>query len=307
MREIVSPIVALLTPFDVFGRIDFSAFGAYLDYLSERGVRSVVANGTTAEFASLSLDERMATVEYCRSNFDGCIINHVSSNCIGNIRVLLNHAFGLSDFALVLPPYYYANQQVDGVGAFFEAVLASADQPVFLYNFPLHTQFKISNSLVGELANRYKNLIGIKDSSGSLDVADSFAGIRSPFSVYVGNDRLGFDVLQAGLAGSVTGAGSGFPECLVKIREYYSTGAVFAAGEIQEIFNRWNTWLKEFGGNEIALTKQTVAARLPGFPVNVRPPICPLTEKDADAVNSKALTFEDELLSLFRRIIDISN
>lgn len=307
MKDIFSPIVALLTPFDGLGQVDFSSLGVYLEYLSDKGVRAVIANGTTAEFASLSLGERRNIIEYCRSNFDGCIINNVSSPCISEVRILLQHSHDLADFALILPPYYYANQQVDGARAFFDAVIASTDQPVFLYNFPLHTQFEISTSLVEQLAVQHKNLVGIKDSSGSLDVANSFVGTRSPFSIFVGNDQLGFDVLGAGLAGSVTGAGSSFPECLVKIREHYSKGEIAVARDIQGTFNQWNVWRTEFGGDEIAVTKQVVATRLGGFPANVRPPVCALSDAEADKLKSNALAFEERLYRLLKQIVDRSN
>jgi 4-hydroxy-tetrahydrodipicolinate synthase len=294
--------VALLTPFDELGRIDYSAFGRYLDYLGKRGIQTIIVNGSTAEFTSLTLDERKKNLEYCRSGFDGCLINNVSSSCIGDVQTLLNHSRSLSDFVLVLPPYYYADIHVDGARAFFEAVLASTDQPVLLYNFPRHTQFKISPELIKELKIHFKNLIGIKDSSGILNVAKSYARIQPPFSVYVGNDRLSLNVLQEGLSGSVTGAGSSFPECLVKIREYYELGATHIAREVQTFFNQWNGWRKEIGGDEIALTKQSVAARLPGFPANVRPPKCRLSDTEADMVTSKALAFADDWYKLLKQI-----
>jgi dihydrodipicolinate synthase/N-acetylneuraminate lyase len=53
-----SPIVAILTPFQTDGRIDFAALGDYLDLLAAAGVRSILVNGTTAEFGSLTGTER---------------------------------------------------------------------------------------------------------------------------------------------------------------------------------------------------------------------------------------------------------
>lgn len=301
----MSPIVALLTPFDRNGQIDFSAFCSYLTYLRDKGVKSVICNGTTAEFPSLSLDERMKLLEYCRSHFDGCIINHVSACCISDIRRLLDHSQNISDSVLLLPPYYYAKQQEEGVRAFFAAVLSSTTQPLFLYNFPLHTNFEISAALVEGLAKSHQHLVGIKDSSGNLEAASAFSNIRSPFSVYVGSDRLVCDVLQAGLAGSVTGAGNSFPECLVKIHEYFSAGAKTCAREIQELFNRWNTWRKEFDADQLALTKQAVSLRLSCFPINVRPPICPFPGAYLNKITEKVLEFEEELSGLIEKIGEI--
>lgn len=302
MTNIISPIVALLTPFNSDDQVDFAALDLYLDYLNERGIKAIVVNGTTAEFCSLSIDERKKILEFCRANFDGTIINNVSSTCLEDVKNLLRHSQNLSDYALVLPPYYYAHPKVDGVYRFFDSALASTDQPVFLYNFPLHTKFEISLSLIERLASKHDHLVGIKDSNGNLETASSFKSIRSPFFIFVGSDRLSLAVLERGLAGSITGAGSSFPECLVKIRENFSAGKMQIANEIQYLFNEWNNWRKEFGGDEIAVTKQVVATRLKGFPVNVRAPVCLLSETEVMTLKKKTLVFEEKAHSFFQQI-----
>jgi len=72
--KITGPIFAILTPFEASGKIDFTALSEYLSFLT---------NGTTAEFPSLSLEERKALVEHCRKAFDGVILNNVSACCLG--------------------------------------------------------------------------------------------------------------------------------------------------------------------------------------------------------------------------------
>jgi 4-hydroxy-tetrahydrodipicolinate synthase len=58
MVNLHSPIVALLTPFDASGEIEWQAFKTYLSSLYSWGVRTVIANGTTGEFPSLTINER---------------------------------------------------------------------------------------------------------------------------------------------------------------------------------------------------------------------------------------------------------
>jgi 4-hydroxy-tetrahydrodipicolinate synthase len=58
MVNLHGPIVALLTPFDASGEIEWQAFKTYLSSLYSWGVRTVIANGTTGEFPSLTINER---------------------------------------------------------------------------------------------------------------------------------------------------------------------------------------------------------------------------------------------------------
>ena len=58
MVNLRGPVVALLTPFDASGKIEWQAFKTYLSALFSWGVRAGIANGTTGEFSSLTLIER---------------------------------------------------------------------------------------------------------------------------------------------------------------------------------------------------------------------------------------------------------
>jgi len=89
MIQLHGPIVALLTPFDASGKIEWQAFKAYLSSLYSWGVRTVIANGTTGEFPSMTISERRQVVEFVRENFAGTIINNVSGTCVGDVRKLI--------------------------------------------------------------------------------------------------------------------------------------------------------------------------------------------------------------------------
>ena len=89
MVNLYGPIVALLTPFDDRGEIEWKAFKRYLKSLYSRGVRTVIANGTTGEFPSLTINERQQVVEFVRENFNGTIVNNVSSTCVSDVRDLI--------------------------------------------------------------------------------------------------------------------------------------------------------------------------------------------------------------------------
>lgn len=70
---------AIVTPFTKSGRFDEKALFDYLKFLEESGVRSIIVNGTTGEFASLSMSERIDLLELSRIYFSGYIVNNISS------------------------------------------------------------------------------------------------------------------------------------------------------------------------------------------------------------------------------------
>ncbi|WP_280383864.1 dihydrodipicolinate synthase family protein [Nocardia wallacei] len=75
----MSPIVALATPFRSDGSIDYAPLGEYLALLDHAGVTSVLVNGTTGEFASLTIQERRQITEFCRSAWPHRLIVHVGA------------------------------------------------------------------------------------------------------------------------------------------------------------------------------------------------------------------------------------
>ncbi|MDM8557949.1 dihydrodipicolinate synthase family protein [Candidatus Parabeggiatoa sp. HSG14] len=274
MKKISGPIFALLTPFDEEGKIDFTALGDYILFLQERGVETIVTNGTTGEFSSLSLEERMVFVEYCRKKFDGTILNNVSSCCLSDCLKLANHSKNYADALLVLPPYYYANVSEKGILSYFTEVLNKSPLPLYLYHFPKHSKNAITPKMVEILANKHENLAGVKDSEANLDKSKQFQEINEGnLQVFVGSDRLALKTLKNGLDGFVTGGGNAFPEFLIAITRYFQADDLEMAKTMQRSLDVWNKFRKQSSQGEIALIKIALQTRLKGFPIFVRLPL----------------------------------
>nr|WP_280464533.1 dihydrodipicolinate synthase family protein [Nocardia cyriacigeorgica] len=129
-------MVAVVTPLDSRFRIDFAALGAYLDLLSNAGVRCVLVNGTTGEFANLTAAERCAVVEFCRERWPSQLIAHAGATAAADAIAMVEHANDHADAVAVIAPFFFAGVDVVGVEAFFDQVLASTRIPALLYNFP---------------------------------------------------------------------------------------------------------------------------------------------------------------------------
>jgi dihydrodipicolinate synthase/N-acetylneuraminate lyase len=299
LKKITGPIVAILTPFTQTGSVDFSSLGRYLAFLAACGVQAIVVNGTSAEFASLTFGERQELLEYCRKHFTGVLINNISASCVRDVQELAKNSDVAADYLLLLPPFYYAKPRESGVSRFFEEALRATELPVFLYNFPFHVQFIITPSFVKALVVKCPNIVGIKDSSGTLETAKGFASVSESFQVFVGNDSLCYEVLRDGLSGSITGAGNAFPECLVKIREYFENGETEKSIAMQVLFKSWNDWRRQLSVDEVSVTKMTLSIRLEGFPPYVRAPLADLSGELAKEVRDKAAQFESKMENYF--------
>jgi dihydrodipicolinate synthase/N-acetylneuraminate lyase len=279
------PIVALLTPFDASGEIEWRAFKTYLSALFSWGVRTVIANGTTGEFPSLSLNERQEVVEFVRENFQGSIINNVSATCISDVRKLIAGSRGFADSVLLLPPYYYSACRNIGLCRFFISALSGNTLPVMLYNFPLHTGNHLDVELVAMLLDHDIAIHGIKDSSGDIDNAMVYKSHFPEVKIYLGNDEKILEVLQKGLSGSVTGAANPLPELLIAMQlDFQSSGN--SAQSLQLCLDVWNEFRESSGYFEIPLVKAAMGARIADFPLHVRPPFTSVPAEEITRIQS---------------------
>lgn len=259
---LAGPIFAIVTPFDDKGGIDNAALSRYLTFLSESGVSTVIVNGSTGEFPLMTPKERMLMLELCREHFKGAIIANVSSSSLSDVHRLVGHANGYADAILMLPHYYYANASRDGVREFIAQGLSQSAKPVYLYNFPLHTQVTFSIDDIAWITARVENVAGIKDSSGSIESALAFKEAFPNFSIFVGGDSAAIAVLQAGLDGSASGAGNACPEFLIGIEKAYKSGDLKRAKEIQSLYDEWNNYRAGVDVDEVSLVKAVLDERL---------------------------------------------
>lgn len=279
MLTLQGPIVALLTPFDTNGEIEWHAFKRYLSSLSHWGVRTVITNGTTGEFASLTMNERQRIIEFVRENFSGTVINNVSATCVKDVRDLIAGTQGYADLLLLLPPYYYSSCMDNGLYRFFVDALNGASLPAMLYHFPLHTGNRISSDLIAMLLERNLQIVGIKDSSGEISNSLIYKAKFPEMFIFVGNDNEALAVLQNGLSGSVTGAANPMPELLIAIRNEFPLSGD-RAQLLMRCLDVWNKFRKASAYREIPLVKAAMGFRIDDFPIYVRVPFTSLRSEE---------------------------
>lgn len=281
--RIGSPVVAVLTSFDTGGHPDPVALGDYLDLLAAAGVTAILVGGTTGEFASLTVAERMRVLEHCRDRWRGLLVAQVGACAVPDATVLARHAQEHADMLAVMNPFFVADPPEDGIEDYFRAVLAVSDRPSWLYNFPRHTQAPITAALAARLVARFPHLVAIKDSGKDRALTRAYRRYCPGLRVFLGDDRAGADLASLGADGVVTGAGGPVAELPVAVAAALAAGDTTAARARQREFDRYTDLRKHLlPTSDIAFAKAAAAIRLPGFPTRVRPPLRP-TGSDQDS------------------------
>ncbi|MGH3833807.1 MAG: dihydrodipicolinate synthase family protein [Pseudonocardiaceae bacterium] len=283
----ISPlIVAVLTPFDEKGAVDQGALRDYLALLSAAGVQSILVNGTTGEFFAMTSRERNAVLEFCREHWPGQVIAHVGSAAIGDAIELLDHARSHTDYLAAITPYYYSGPPEEGVCAYFRKLLVRSDLPLLLYNFPRHTQTDITPSIVSRLAAEFPLLRGVKDSGTDRNLTRQFKAARPDMQVFIGDDRAGARLAEIGADGLVTGGGGPVVELPLRILAAVTSDELERARQLQADFDQWSDARRASPLTGIAFAKAALAARLPGFPRYVRPPLVSATDSQCQEIRS---------------------
>ncbi len=163
-------IVALVTPFKG-DRVDEAAYKKLVDWQIKEGTNGIVPCGTTGESPTLSEKEHEQVIELCVQAVAKRIpvIAGTGSNSTSEAVHMTKHAAKVgADAALVVTPYYNKPTK-KGIYLHYKAVSESVNIPIILYNIAGRTGKNIDPELMAKLASDFKNIVGVKEASGSLD------------------------------------------------------------------------------------------------------------------------------------------
>ena len=203
---ITGSIVALVTPMNPDGSLDWDALRELLDWHVASGTAAIVAVGTTGESATLDVDEHLQVIRFCVEHLSGRIpvIAGTGANSTSEAIHLTRGAAGVGvDACLLVTPYYNRPSQ-RGLYAHYRAVAEAVDVPQILYNVPSRTAVDLSNETALALAE-IDGIVGIKDATGDLDRArELIEGRPEGFAVYSGDDATACDLMLLGGDGNIS-------------------------------------------------------------------------------------------------------
>lgn len=206
------------TPLDQRDRFDAGALKAHLGWLKAEGLDGALILGTNGEYPSFSYAERVAIAKAAPAAGSGLkLLLNVGDCALPEVLELAAVAAD-SGYSAILapPPWYFRNAPVEGLAAFFRALLDSAKLPVLLYHIPQVTGVPISNALLDAIGN-HPNLGGIKDSTGEEAELARLAARFARGSYMIGNDKLVAAAFAAGGKGSITACASIVPDLVKSI------------------------------------------------------------------------------------------
>ena len=227
-------IVALVTPFKG-DRVDEAAYKKLVDWQIKEGTNGIVPCGTTGESPTLSEKEHSEAIELCVQAVGKRIpvIAGTGSNSTSEAVHMTKHAAKVgADAALVVTPYYN-KPTPKGIYLHYKAVSESTDIPIILYNIAGRTGRNIEPDLMAKLASDFKNIVGVKEASGSLEQMLSIKELcPKEFFITSGDDALTLPILAIGGIGVISVAANIVPRDVAALVNVFNQGDLKKAQEI---------------------------------------------------------------------------
>ncbi|MCM1328417.1 MAG: 4-hydroxy-tetrahydrodipicolinate synthase [Ruminococcus sp.] len=198
--------VAIITPMNADGSINYDEFGKIIDFQIDNGTDAIVVCGTTGESATMTDEEHVECIRYCvkRVNKRVPVIAGTGSNDTKYAADLSAEAEKLGADALLLVTPYYNKTSQRGLIAHFTAIADSVNIPIILYNVPSRTGVNIALDTYNELAN-HKNIAAVKEASGNISsIAKIIETCGDRLDVYSGNDDQIVPIMALGGKGVIS-------------------------------------------------------------------------------------------------------
>ena len=219
-------IVALVTPFKG-GKVDEDKLRELVEFQIENETSGIVPCGTTGESPTLDHNEHNWVVDICvdAARKRVPVIAGTGSNSTAEAIELTKHAAETgADGALVVTPYYNKPTQ-KGLYLHFKAVADSVDIPIILYNIESRTARNIETATVAKLARDCKNIVGVKEASGSLaQVKDVRKACGRRFTILSGDDALTLPIMDIGGTGVISVVANIVPADITAMITAYNRG-----------------------------------------------------------------------------------
>lgn len=280
MLNIKGSIVALVTPFNADGSVDYSRIRELVDWHIAEGTDAIVSLGTTGETPTLTADECHKIVETTIANAAGRIPVIVGSGSNSTQQMLeksRTYASMGADGLLVISPYYN-KANAEGMYRHFATVADAVDCPQILYNVPGRTGCAIPVSVVEKLS-RHPNVAAIKEASGDLSYATAVSRyLNDGFAMYSGNDDVIIPIMALGGSGVISVWANAMPKTVHQLVADYVAGNHVAALEAQQ---KYYDFIKALF-IEVNPIPVKAAMNMMGNPVgSLRLPLCDMSEPAA--------------------------
>ena len=214
MNKFYGTGVAIVTPFQADGQVDYNGLTNVINHLINGGVEYLVSLGTTGENATLSQEEKQkiwihtADVTAGRVSLIAGIGGNNTHEVVEQIK-----QFNIKGYDAILsasPAYNKPTQE--GIYQHYKAISENSPLPVILYNVPSRTGSNITAETTVRLANDFKNIIGIKEASGNFDQFNQIMRDKPEGFLFIsGDDPVTLPMIALGAVGVISVIANALP------------------------------------------------------------------------------------------------
>lgn len=226
--------VALVTPFDKDGKINYLKIAELIDFHKNNGTDGIVLLGTTGEAPTITEAEAEKLILFAidKAGEMPLIIGCASNDTRTAVEKARKYEALGAKALLVLTPYYNKANDI-GMIRHFMSIADAVDIPIIIYNVPSRTGCSVSVSAL-EVLREHENIIGIKEASGDMSYFMRVSRlIRDDFSVFCGNDDIAVPMVAAGACGVISVLANIYPAEVNRMISLARSGDFAAASEIQ--------------------------------------------------------------------------
>ena len=229
-------LVALITPMNQDGSINFEQLHDLIDWHIENGTDGIVAVGTTGESATLPVEEHLAVIEATVKHVNKrvpVIAGTGANNTVEAIALSKAAEQAGADYTLSVVPYYNKPSQ-EGIYQHFKAIAEATSIPMVIYNVPGRTVVSMSNDTILRLAE-IPNIVGVKEASGNIgNNIELINSVPEGFVVLSGDDPTGLPFMLCGGHGVVTVAANVAPKLFADMCRAALEGDIATARRLNE-------------------------------------------------------------------------
>ena len=277
---------ALTTPFKN-GQFDRAALEKQIEFQAKHGTNGIVPVGTTGESPTVSHEEHHHIFEVAVQAARGTgmkVLAGTGSNATDEALDLTRFAKKIgADGALMVNPYYNKPTQ-EGMYRHFKAIATAVDIPIVLYNIPGRTGVTMANATVARLARECKNIVCMKEATGSLDSCSELcATAPAGFTVLSGDDSMTLPFMSVGAVGVISVATNIIPK---QIRQMVDSALANDFAAARQIHRRYFELFKALflEGNPMGI--KTALALLGRDTGEMRLPLCEVTAGTRNAIKT---------------------
>lgn len=199
--------VAIVTPMQEDGAVNYDKLRELIDFQIENGTDAIIICGTTGESSTLTEEEHVNVIRECVKyvNKRVPVLAGTGSNCTQSAVWMSKEAESVGADALLLVTPYYNKATQNGLYVHFKTIAESVNLPIVLYSVASRTGVNIAPATVARLFHDVENIVGIKEASGNISqVAEIMHLTDGKIDLYSGNDDQIVPVLSLGGIGVIS-------------------------------------------------------------------------------------------------------